>query len=345
MSATPAAAVASTVSGFQNYWLPKISGQLNGVAAISHRNVWAVGGSRGPAPLVMHWNGRGWHIASVAFPGDYARLSSISALSRSNVWAVGESVTSGHPRPLVAHWNGSSWRLWVPSDVQQDTWFQGVYAASPTDVSAVGTDDSSLSFGGLVGHWNGHRWALETVAAARGYLWSVTKTQDLGVLAVDRNSGSVFEKMGGGWSQLSSPTECSYCWLADIAHTPSGQVWGVGGGGFVNGQTAAVAEHWAPSGWQAFGVGTTYMHILQGLAPVSDTNVWAVGYREAPHNGHYNDRTLIAHWNGTSWADLGGPNLGTGNDTLSAVAAVPGTAHELWAVGQHDGWAMIFHHP
>jgi hypothetical protein len=44
-------------------------------------------------------------------------------------------------------------------------------------------------------------------------------------------------------------------------------------------------------------------------------------------------RTWIVHWNGSSWASLGGPNPQPGDSDLHGVSSVPG-ATTLWAVGE-----------
>jgi hypothetical protein len=76
---------------------------------------------------------------------------------------------------------------------------------------------------------------------------------------------------------------------------------------------------------------------LNAVAAVSTTDAWAVGYQN--DNNLNESRTLIQHWNGTSWATVQSPNPGntagcrnsnTGN-VLNAVAAV--NANDVWAVG------------
>ena len=59
-------------------------------------------------------------------------------------------------------------------------------------------------------------------------------------------------------------------------------------------------------------------------------NVWAVGYYDT-ENGH---RTLIEHWDGTSWSIVPSPNEGAHSNALEGVAfyEVNGPI-KLWAVG------------
>jgi hypothetical protein len=61
---------------------------LGAVAAVSRRNVWAVGGwSR---PLIVHWDGRRWTNATPApLRRRKASLEAISAVSARNIWAAG----------------------------------------------------------------------------------------------------------------------------------------------------------------------------------------------------------------------------------------------------------------
>src|SRR2546427_1444959 len=68
---------------------------------------------------------------------------------------------------------------------------------------------------------------------------------------------------------------------------------------------------------------------LLGVAAVSTTNVWAVGY----YTKNGGAQTLIEHWNGTSWQVVSSPNVGSSANVLYGVAAVSAT--NLWAVGQH----------
>ena len=91
---------------------------LNGVAAVSATDAWAVGtyGHQGlmtPAgkPLVLHWDGTSWTQAKAPFFGGFSGLGGVSAVSATNVWAVG-SVNSGPqfiPTTLILHWNGTAW--------------------------------------------------------------------------------------------------------------------------------------------------------------------------------------------------------------------------------------------
>lgn len=61
---------------------------------------------------------------------------------------------------------------------------------------------------------------------------------------------------------------------------------------------------------------------LAGVAAVSATDVWAVGYY---YNSSSQAVTLIEHWNGTSWSVVKSPNIGSGANDLYSVAATSAT--------------------
>jgi hypothetical protein len=70
---------------------------------------------------------------------------------------------------------------------------------------------------------------------------------------------------------------------------------------------------------------------LQGVQALSPTDAWAAGfYCKSCTQFGVTDRTLILHWNGTSWAKVRSPNPGASND-LSGISA--DSAADAWAVG------------
>src|SRR5947209_274998 len=65
---------------------------------------------------------------------------------------------------------------------------------------------------------------------------------------------------------------------------------------------------------------------LEGVATVSTSDVWAVGYIF-----NSTEETLIEHWDGTSWSVVSSPNPGSGQNVLRAVAVI--STSDVWAVG------------
>jgi hypothetical protein len=69
---------------------PGYNNSLEGVAAISSDDVWAVGG-RGNQTLVLHWDGTEWSMVPSPSPGQILSvLWAVEALSSTDVWAVGQ---------------------------------------------------------------------------------------------------------------------------------------------------------------------------------------------------------------------------------------------------------------
>jgi hypothetical protein len=67
---------------------------------------------------------------------------------------------------------------------------------------------------------------------------------------------------------------------------------------------------------------------LDGIAAVSATEMWAVGATSADG---VNERTLIEHWNGTTWSQVPSPNPWSISNHLTDVAVV--APNDAWAVG------------
>ena len=75
------------------------SDSLNGVAALSSADVWAVGDSITGThhTLTEHWNGTTWSTVPSPNLDQYSSLNGIAAISSSDVWAVGYGT-------LIEHW-------------------------------------------------------------------------------------------------------------------------------------------------------------------------------------------------------------------------------------------------
>jgi hypothetical protein len=69
-------------------------------------------------------------------------------------------------------------------------------------------------------------------------------------------------------------------------------------------------------------------NILAGLAANAPNDVWAVGYFVNSSSVY---QTLAEHWNGSSWSLVPTPNVGPGNNLLTAVTAIGPS--DVWAVG------------
>jgi hypothetical protein len=170
---------------------------LEGVAAVSSNDVWAVGtGGAAGQTLVEHWNGARWSVTASPSPGSGGDLRSVAAASGNDIWAVGyyETTTS---QTLTEHWNGATWSV-VPSPNvgTTPTALSGVATLASGAAWAVGSSlDSDFEFQTLAEQWGGTAWKVApSPSAATG------ESQLLDVTAV--SSGDVWAVGHGGSGTL-----------------------------------------------------------------------------------------------------------------------------------------------
>src|SRR5207253_2607014 len=115
-------------------------GPLNGVAALSPNDVWAVGSSGDMSrTLTAHWDGTAWSVVpspNVGSANDV--LYAAAAISKDDVWAVGRYGGAGGPASrmtLALHWNGKTWKVVpVPGVGLGDNELRSLAAISASDV-------------------------------------------------------------------------------------------------------------------------------------------------------------------------------------------------------------------
>jgi hypothetical protein len=185
-----------------------------------------------------------------------------------------------------------------PNTPASDNQLFGVAADSAGDVWAVGY--STPTAGGLsqtlIEHFDGSMWKhmeSQDITGASDRLHGVAAFSPNNVWAVGESLSDV--------SQESQPLIEFY----------NGLTWSIVG------SPPAPGDH----------------NSLWGVAAVSATEVWAVGYSVTGGLA----KPLIEHYLNGSWSLYGGPGVSVGPDTcgLNGVAVVPGTAPAtLWTVGQ-----------
>ena len=111
-----------------------------------------------------------------------------------------------------------------------------------------------------------------------------------------------------------------------MAAVSASDVWAVGNGGL----GVAIAEHWDGTRWRLAHVPrpNSTTSELDGVAAVGPNDVWAVGQAVIDAN---HAKTLIEHWDGSSWRIVRSPNRTGMANTLQGVWAV--SANDVWAVG------------
>ena len=256
---------------------------LNGVAAISANDIWAVGHSGDPSSipletLTMHWDGSSWSIIPSPSPGTYNGnvLTAVAAISTNDVWAVGWYQSGQYGQEggaLTMHWDGTSWTV-VPNPSKAT--LRAVAAISSNDVWAAGDQ--------VIMHWNGSNWSIVSFPPPPGDTYQVLK----GISAVSANdiwavgysqsayfygyryAPLTYHWDGTSWSFVFNAGNIDEYFHA-VAAIAANDVWAVGD----NGQT----QHWNGANWSR--VAAPYPGLggrFNGVAAASASDVWAAGY-------------------------------------------------------------------
>ncbi len=165
-------------------WRAVVSGpavpQFEAVAALSSRDVWAVGAiGKDPrlTPVAAHWDGRSLSVTKPFPPSVHGTLDGVAALAPTDVWAVATLVI-GRQRPFesrgaIVHWDGRRWTR-VATSVPPASNLFDVTATWGTDVWVGGTEvakvrvndpiDSGTVDRPLLMHWDGSRWRRDDVS-------------------------------------------------------------------------------------------------------------------------------------------------------------------------------------
>ncbi len=236
---------------------------------------------------------------TAGFTGNINALSGVACPSASDCWAAGFFANrSGVSQTLIEHWDGAAWSI-VPSpdrSTMQINALTSIACASVSDCWAVGDFNGNGSQAEtLTLHWNGASWSI-VPSPNTGF----SSTLD-GVACI-------------------SPSDC----------------WAVGRF-FVNSASTiqALIEHWNGAAWSIVSspnVSGSLGNALAGVSCLSASDCWAVGFNNV-NNGMPGGapRTLIEHWDGSSWSVVSSPNPSATYDVLTGVTCP--SASQCWAVG------------
>jgi hypothetical protein len=355
-------------------WQPQMSpnagssnadNRLDGVAATSASNAWAVGSYKNGSAsqtLIEHWDGTAWKIQKSLDPGGPSHdnaLTAVAASSTNNAWAVGYYFDGSAYRTLIEHWNGESWKRVAsrnPGGSSHTTELFGVAVISSGGAWAVGYYNTGTSNRTLVEHWNGSSWTVQPSpnplgsADTTNILLGAAAGSSTSAWAVgyDSSGGAIQTVIehwnGSAWKVQPSPdpggSNTDNLLLGVAAASPA-QAWAAGH--YFNGQVerAAIARGSAPSSapnCQSWGAHTPNAgpgsNFLQGVARTSGCDAWAVGYFRK--NSSSPDHTLIEHWDGTTWKRVPSQNPGgaSGENKLLGIAA--SSPADTWAVGYYS---------
>jgi len=276
-------------------------GDLAGVSAAGPSDAWAVGGVN--KPMILHWNGTAWTRAAAPALTNVT-LTGVSAPSGTDAWAVGSVfVNPDGADTLALHWNGTAWaQVPTPSPGTGTVVDQlnGVSALSADDAWAAGYSSTlgGTSWAALMLHWDGTQWTQVTVPSP-GQLPELNAVDAL------------------------SPTDV---WAVGEYNTGSPAV------------TKTLLLHWNGTTWTQTASPIANLHNgnLTGVSGASPTDVWAVGQYSSGKGGFF--KTLVLHWNGTTWTHVPSPNPGgkTSDKSINSLSGVTAVSSgDAWAVGTY----------
>jgi hypothetical protein len=302
-------------------WLPGITPgvpapeaqTLAGVTCTSSSDCWTVGSltSGWTKGVIEHWDGTSWSTVTApkvgARPSNF--LSSVTCSSKSDCWAVGFWFVENSQvdRTLILRWDGSSWSI-VPSPNVNDVdnhYLEGVTCVSASDCWAVGsrTNNVGLASRTLILRWNGTSWAIVPSAP------DTSAVQDSDLHAV-------------------SCASASECLAVGYSRGDAGDY--------------AFAMRWDGTSWSVVPVPPTTeadmfytpSEYLYGVTCAGPSDCWAAG-------AHWTGtiyRTLLDHWDGSTWTAVTSPNTAADQDNILSAVTCASSA-DCWAVGSFDAYS------
>ena len=284
---------------------PSFGGEtfLTGVRAISRRDAWSVGTSdvvhhqiQYVHTLALRWNGRGWHRVGTPHPGVDSWLAAVAGW-RKDLWAVGRWTRTGlYQRGLILHWNGRRWsRVRAPGLVRMSR-LTSLSAVARGDVWAAGdVFNDTTGYQPLLLHWNGARWhrAATPELSATSEIDAASATSDRDVWL---GGQGLLHWDGSSLAQVMSNTQPVNA-LDAFSRTDAWLASGCDGCA-----PPAVMMHWDGARWSPNPTPNPgdQADALDSIGGSGSADLWAVGTYLSSSIGHY--RTLILHWDGTSWA-------------------------------------------
>jgi len=270
---------------------------LYDVDAISKTNAWAVGyyaDAHGHSrTLTEHWNGTSWKIVPSPNNGTGDNtLHGVAAVNGTHVWAVGYTGPTPGEGPLIEHWNGSSWSRFPPAGLGGiPSILNDVAVISPSNVVAVGHRGITPT-GTHVERFDGASWKAEASAnsttGSGSELWAVSTGSAGAQWSVGEsvnqqgNARTLAERStGGAWTLFppvnvgAAPNE-----LFGVSALSATKAFAVGQRKTSSHVRKTLAEFFSNGSWKVQAtpnVGTNDNQ-LEGVAAISATNTWAVGY-------------------------------------------------------------------
>lgn len=289
-----------------------------------------------------------WTVVPTPNPSTVANvLQDVTVLSTTNAWAVGyyyDSATAAD-RTLTMRFNGTSWNV-VPSPnpITGSNELENVDAISASDVWALGN--------GRLMRFNGTSWNVmpsPTAGSVRG-LDAVSAT-DAWTVGFSGSATFVSRWNGASWVTVPSlpPAAGRHLMVLEAvaARTPT-DVWAVGWDrdyDTAGRPVSSLVAHWNGTTWTRIpSPNPLNRNILYDVAALAADDVWAAGVAQDTSGSGIAQRSLLMHWNGTTWQTVPTPQAETGSDDLLLSLAAVSPA-SVWAVGYYYSPTSGTHEP
>ncbi|MGO9876617.1 MAG: hypothetical protein ACLPVY_22820 [Acidimicrobiia bacterium] len=353
---------------------------LTGVACPSSTSCFAVGTNASvtsPGPI-EHWNGTTWSIVihPMPFGLGHSALGDVACVGATGTcFAVGGYETAtGTSETLIEQPTATGWTVMASPNPSGATasGLGGLSCPSTTLCFAVGASTIKSVGKTLVERWNGTAWSIVVSPnrpSGSSGLSSISCTNATNCMAVGNFNGgqTLTERWDGStWTIVPSPNYTLQPpfvsrtdFLSSVACTSANSCFAVGsdeqipGGNGLGSKGSTLIERWDGSTWTI--VPSPNPGQLNGLSSVSCPNAnscYAVGfsYPMAFATGY----SLIAHWNGTTWAHVASANppsvhatnlVGVSCSTPTSCVAVGSDAPNHWSTlietlaGTH--WSIV----
>ena len=274
----------------------------------------------------------------------HSDLAAVSASSGSDIWAVGQS---------GVHFDGLTWTAFALPDIAGDltSGISGVADLAPNNVWSVGNIHiNEQNPNQIIEHFDGTKWSVSP-----GPSFQPTDQPTLeGLTAISATNmwaaGAILTTIGGfpslfplfehfdGTSWTATIDESTLNgFIFGISADATNDVWAVG----TVSLGATFIEHFDGTAWSVVpspNSGNGQINLF-GVTAIAPNDAWAVGFFVEALNQDRPQKTLIEHWDGTSWTvvpspNVGGPNTQTISNQLRGVIAV--SANDVWAFGDTD---------
>jgi hypothetical protein len=199
--------------------------------------------------------------------------------------------------PLVLRWNGSAWSR-LSTRLGDGSGLNGVAVTAASTAWAIGSPIAMIT--GALAKWNGGSWSWVTDPVAGPYhpLNGIAAGPGGTAFVVGTDNNTPGPPVSARWNgkawkrvTVGAPNGSG---LNAVAFAPGGSAWATGDT-ISGGRAYTLVMRWNGAGWTPVsspGSGGQ----LNGLAFSASSYGWAVGTANSGSG-----KTLILHWNGTTW--------------------------------------------